>query len=134
MHNLTFLSLLDSFLFLSAFSVFLKTLYNCYFRRLAEKSLLSRFPVLIHLYTMWSSNLFSASNCFPVLFMVRIFHSPDFSGFRFSWVQVFQGRRFLGFGLFWFQILGPGPSLRIKGSSFSVSRFFRIQVFLSLIF
>ena len=62
LHNLIQLSLLNSFLFLSRFSVSLKSLIN--FRRFACKSLLNRFSVLIN-YIMSSSNHFSTSSCFP---------------------------------------------------------------------
>ena len=75
LHNLTYLSILNSFLFLSTFSVFLKSLNNHFFRWLAYKSLLSRFSVLIN--TLWSSDVFSASSC------------PRFSCSRFFRVQIF---------------------------------------------
>ena len=68
----SYLSLLNSFLFLSRFSVSLKSLDNYFFRWFAYKSLLSRFSVLIS-YNMWSSNHFSISS-----------HFPCFSGSRFS--------------------------------------------------
>ena len=59
----SYLSLLNSFLFLSRFSVSLKNLNNYFFRRFAYKSLLNRFSVLID-YIMWSFNHFSTSSCF----------------------------------------------------------------------
>ena len=76
LHNLTYLSILNSFLFLSAFSIFLKSLNNHFFRWLVYKSLLSRFSVLTN-YTLRPSNVFSASNC------------PRFSWSRFFRVQIF---------------------------------------------
>ena len=83
-YSLTFLSLLNSILLLSTFSVFLKSLSNYFFRWLTYKSLLSRFSVLIS-HTMWPSNLFSVSSCFQ-----------RFSWSRFFRVQVFQGLGFSG--------------------------------------
>ena len=85
----SYLSLLNSFLFLSRFSVSLKSLDNYFFRWFAYKSLFSRFSVLIS-YNMWSSNHFSISGCFPC-----------FSGSRFFRFQVFQG-------------LGPGSGSRVQ--------------------
>ena len=64
LRSLTYLSLLNSFLFLGRYSVCLKSLDNYFFRWCAYKSLLSRFSVLIS-YNMWSSNHFSISSCFP---------------------------------------------------------------------
>ena len=60
----SYLSLLNSFLFLSRFSVSLKSLDNYFFRWFACKSLVSRFSVLISYY-MWSFNHFSISSRFP---------------------------------------------------------------------
>ena len=97
LRNLTYLSLLNSFLFLSRFSVSLKSLDNYFFRWFAYKSLLSRFSVLIS-YNMWSSNHFSISSCFPC-----------FSGSRFFMVQVFQGP---DFSLSQSRVQGPGPGFR----------------------
>ena len=54
LHNLTYLSLLNSFSLLNRFSVRLKSLNNYFCRWFAYKPLLSRFSVLIY-YTMWSS-------------------------------------------------------------------------------
>ena len=76
----TYLSLLNSFLFLSRFSVSLKSLDNYFFRWFAYKSLLSRFSVLIS-YNMCSSNQFSISSRFSC-----------FSRSRFFRVQVFRVR------------------------------------------
>ena len=45
LRNLTYLSLLNSFLLLSRFSASLKSLDNCFFRWFAYKSLLSRFII-----------------------------------------------------------------------------------------
>ena len=98
LHKLAYLLLLNSFLFLNTFFVFLKSLNHYLFRWLAYRSPLSRFPVLIN-HTMWTSNLFSSSSCLPP------FHGPGFSGFRFFRVQFlkdpgFQGPRFSGFRFF----------------------------------
>ena len=57
-------TLLNSFLFLSRFSVTLKSLDNYFFRWFTQKSLFSRFSVLIS-YNMWPFNHFSISSCFP---------------------------------------------------------------------
>ena len=110
LRNLTYLSLLNSFLFLSRFSVSLKSLDNYFFRWFAYKSLLSRFSVLIN-YNMWSSNHFSTSSRFPRFtgsrfFRVQVFQGPGFSRSRFSWVQVFHGPGFSGSGSrVWVQVL-----------------------------
>ena len=79
LRSLTYLSLLNSFLYLSRFSISLKSLDNYFFRWFAYKPLFSRFSVLIS-YNVWSSNHFSISSCFPC-----------FSESRFFRVQVFQG-------------------------------------------
>ena len=92
LRNLTYLSLLNSFLFLSRFSVSLKSLDNYFFRWFAYKSLLSRFSVLIS-YNMCSSNHFPISSRFPC-----------FSRSRFLRVQVFQGRGFSRSGFFRVQV------------------------------
>ena len=70
LRNVTYLSLLNSFLFFSRFS--LKSLDNYFFRWFAYKSLFSRFSVLIS-YNMWSSNHFSISSCFPCFSSTRFF-------------------------------------------------------------
>ena len=85
----SYLSLLNSFLFLSRFSVSLKSLNNYFFKRFAYKSILNRFSVLIN-YIMWSSNHFSTSSCFLRFLGSKIFR-----------VQVFQG-------------LGPGSGSRFQ--------------------
>ena len=59
LHYLT--NVLNLFLFISTFSVFLN---DYFFKWLDYKSLLSRFSLLIN-YIMWSYNIFSVSNCFP---------------------------------------------------------------------
>ena len=64
LRNVTYLSLLNSFLFLSRFFVSLKSLDNYFFRLFAYKPILGRFLVLIS-YNMWSSYHFSISSCFP---------------------------------------------------------------------
>ena len=77
LHNLTYL--LNLFLFRSTSSVFL----NDYFLRwLADKSLLSRFSVLIN-YIMWSYNIFSVSSCFPGVSRFRFWKKPNFSAYIF---------------------------------------------------
>ena len=99
LRSLTYLSLLNSFLYLSRFSVPLKSLDNYFFRWFAYKSVLSRFSVLKS-YNMWSSNHFSISSCLPC-----------FSGSRFFRVQVFQGPDFSGSGS---RIQGPGSRSRVR--------------------
>ena len=106
-------TLLNSFLFLSRFSVTLKSLDNYFFRRFAYKSFLSRFSVLIS-YNMCSSNHFSISSRFPCFsrssfFRVEVFQSPGFLGSRFFKVQVFRVQ------VFRIQVLGPGPWSRVQG-------------------
>ena len=115
LRSLTYLSLLNSFLFLSKFSVSLKSLDNYYFRWFACKSLLSRFSVLIS-YNMWSSNHFSISSrfqCFQGLgfsgsrfFRVQVFQGPGFSGSRFFRVQIFRIQ------VFRIRVQGPDPGYR----------------------
>ena len=92
LRNLTYLSLLNSFLFLSRFSVSLKCLDNYFFRWFANKSLLSRFSLLIS-YNMCSSNHFSISSRFPCFSRSRVKDPGPGSGF---------GSR----------IQGPGPGYR----------------------
>ena len=92
--NLTYLSLLNSFVFLSRFSVSLKSLDNYFFRWFAYKSLFRSFSVLIN-YNMCSFNHFSTSSRFP-----------RFSGSRYFRVRVIQG-------------LGPGfRSSRVSMENF----------------
>ena len=110
LRNLTYLSLLNSFLFLSRFSVSLKSLDNYFFRWFAFKSLPSRFSMLIS-YNMCSSNHFSISNRFPCFsrsrfFRVEIFQGPGFSRSRFFRLQVFQGPGFQG--------PGPASGFRVR--------------------
>ena len=106
----SYLSLLNSFLFSSRFSVSLKSLDNYFFRWFAYKSLLSRFSMLMSS-NMCSSNHFSISSRFPC-----------FSRSRFFRVQVFQGPGFQGPG---FQ--GPVPGFRVRvqgpGKGYRSSRF-----------
>ena len=90
-------------LFLSRFSVSLKSLNNYFFRGFAYKSLLNRFSVLIN-YIMQSSIHFSTSSCFP-----------RFSWSRFFWFQVFQGQSF-------------SESRFYMVRCFSGSSFFRVRV------
>ena len=96
----SYLSLLNSFLFLSRFSVSLKSLNNYFFKRFAYKSILNRFSVLIN-YIMWSSNHFSTSSCFLRFLGSKIFR-----------VQVFQGLGFSGYRFFRVWVQGPGPGFR----------------------
>ena len=114
LRSLTYLSLLNSFLFLSRFSASLKSLDNYFFRWFAYKSLLSRLSVLIS-YNMWSYNHFSISSCFPC-----------FAGSRFFRVQAFQSPS-PGSGS---RVQSPGPRsgsrVRVQGQG-SESRF-RVQV------
>ena len=77
LHNLTYLMLLNSFLFLTTFS--LKSL-NDYFFRMA---CLHVSLVLINC-TMWYSYLFSTSSSFP----------------NFSWSRFFRAHRFFRFQVF----------------------------------
>ena len=95
----SYLSLLNSFLFSSRFSVSLKSLDNYFFRWFAYKSLLlTRFSVLIS-YNMCSSNHFAISSRFPY-----------FSRSRFFRVRVQgPGSRSRSRVRVWVQGLGPGP-------------------------
>ena len=95
----SYLSLLNSFLFLSRFSVSLKSLDNYFFRWFAYKSLFSRFSVLIS-YNMCSSNHFSISSRFPC------FSRSRFLGSRSRVKDPGPGS---GFGS---RIQGPGPGYR----------------------
>ena len=113
LRNLTYLSLLNSFLFLSRFSVSLKSLDNYFFRWFAYKSLFSRFSVLIS-YNMCSCNHFSISSCFPC-----------FSGSRFFRVRV-QGPG-PGSGV---RVQGPGPGFRSSLSLYEYTFFFINEIFL----
>ena len=116
LRNFTYLSLLNSFLFLSRFSFSLKSLDNYFFRWFAYKSLLSRFSVLIS-YNMCSSNHFPISSRFPCFsrsrfFRVQVFQGPDFSGSRFFRVQVFLDPGFSRSRFFRVEVPGPGPDFR----------------------
>ena len=106
LRNLTYLSLLNSFLFLSRFSVSLKSLDNYFFRWFAYKSLLSRFSVVIT-YNICSSNHFSISSRFPC-----------FSRSRFFRVLVFrdqvQGPSPGSASRIQVQGLGPGSRVRVQ--------------------
>ena len=93
LHILIYLSLLNSFLFLSTFYIFLKSLNNYFFRWVAYYSSLSGLSVLIN-YTLWPSNLFFAHSCL------------EFSGSRFFRFQVFLESQFFRDQVF----LGPGFS------------------------
>ena len=99
-------SLTYLFLFLSRFSVSLKSLENYFFRWFAYKSLLRRFSVLIS-YNICSSNHFSISSRFPC-----------FSRSRFFRVQVFrdqvQGPSPGSASRIQVQGLGPGSRVRVQ--------------------
>ena len=77
LRNFTYLSLLNSFLFLSRFSFSLKSLDNYFFRWFPYKSLLSIFSVLIS-YNVWSSNHFS------IPAVCHVFQGPDISPSKFN--------------------------------------------------
>ena len=126
LNSLTYLSLLNSFLFLSFiqfYSVSLKSFDNYFFRWFAYKSLLRRFSVLISC-NMRSSNHFSISSRFPCFsrprfFRAQVFQGPGFSGSRFFRVQIFRvlvlgsGSRVQGPSQgSWFRVQGPGPGFR----------------------
>ena len=96
----SYLSLLNSFLFLSRFSVSLKSLDNYFFKGFAYKSFLNRLSVLIN-YIVWSSNHFFTSSCFlnflgSRLFRVQVFQRLGFSRSMFFRVMVFQSPGFSG--------------------------------------
>ena len=103
----SYLSLLNSFLFLSRFSASLKSLQNKFFR-FAYKSLLNIFSVLLN-FIMWSPNHFSISSCFLCFLESRFFR-----------IQVLQGLGFSGSRFFKVQVL--------QGLGFSCSRFFKVRV------
>ena len=86
----SYLSLLNSFLFPSRFSVSLKSLDNNFLRWFAYQSLLAIFSVLISY--MWSSNHFSIPSRFPCFSRSKFFRVQVF------WVKVFQGAGFSGPG------------------------------------
>ena len=117
LRSLTYLSLLNSFLILSRFSVPLKSLDNYFFRWLAYKSLLSRLSVLIS-YNMEPSNHFSISSRFPC-----------FSRSRFFRLQVFQGPG-PGSGSR-VRIQGPDPGFRVRvqgpGRGYRSSQFYHVN-------
>ena len=100
LRNLTYLSLLNSFLFLSRFSVSLKSLNNYFFRWFAYKSLLSRFSVLI-------SYIYGLLIIFPYPAVSHVFQGLGFSGSR------FLGSR----------VQGPGPGYRSSPLLFTSSTF-----------
>ena len=120
LRNLISLSLLNSFLFLSRFSVSLKSLDNYFFRWFAYKPLFSRFSVLIS-YNMWSSHHFSLSSCFPC-----------FSGSRFFRVRV-QGPGFRSSYLFclcrFALIFMTGRPILNASSFFGTSQYFISHIF-----
>ena len=84
-HNLTYFSLFNSFLLLSAFAVFLKSLNNYFFRWLVT----SLFSVNKLYYVVFLS--FFCIKLFPTFFMIQAFQGPGFlvSGSR-VWVQVLK--------------------------------------------
>ena len=81
LHNLTYLSLLNSFLLLvlSAFPVFLKSLNNYFFRWLAYKPLLWEFSCYNKLYSVIFQSFFGI-HLFPTFFISQVFQGPGFSG------------------------------------------------------
>ena len=109
------LPLQNSFLFLSRFSVSLKSIKN-YFFRFACKSPLNRFSVLINyvIYGLLIIFLHPAVS--------HAFQGPGFLGSRFFSVQVFLGlgfsrSRFLRVQVFLFQVFqipGPGSGSRFQ--------------------
>ena len=101
----SYLSLLNSLLFLSRFSVSLKSLDNYFFRWFAYKSLLNRLPVLIN-YIMWSFNNFAISSCFPRFSGSKFFRFQVFLGLGFYRSRFFRVQFFQGSGFHVFQ--GPG--------------------------
>ena len=77
LHNLTYLSLLNSFLLLSTFSVFLECL-NSYFPNYLLTSL---FSVNKLYYVVFQS--FFCIQLFPTFFRAQDFQGPGFSGYGF---------------------------------------------------
>ena len=77
LHHLT--NVLNFFLFISTFSVFLN---EHFFRWLVYKSLLSTFSLLTN-YIMWSYNIFFCIQLLHMLFMLLVFQGPG-SGSRFQ--------------------------------------------------
>ena len=106
LHNLTYLSLLNSFLFLSTFSVFLENLNNYFPNGL----LTSLFSVNKLYYVVFLS--FFCIQLFPTFFRVLVFQGPGFLGSRFFRLQVFLGPGFSGSRFFWVRVQGPGPGFR----------------------
>ena len=84
LHNLTYLSLLNSFLF--TFSVFLKSLKNYFFRWLVQVFYWQIFRVNELYYVVFQS--FFCIRLFPTFFLVQVFQWPGFSVSRFYRVQV----------------------------------------------
>ena len=83
LHNLTYLSLLHSFLLLvlSTFPIFLNSLNNYFFRWLAYKSLLAEFWCYNELYyVVFQSFFVFCIQLFPTFFMSWVFQRPGFSG------------------------------------------------------
>ena len=78
LHNLTYLSPLNSFLLLvlSTFHVFLKNFNNYFFRWLVYKSLLEEFYYDNKIYYM----VFQSFFCIQLFFMSRVFQGSGFSG------------------------------------------------------
>ena len=112
----SYLSLLNSFLFLSRFSVSLKSLDNYFFRWFAYKLLFSRFSVLI-------SYICGYLIIFPYPAVSHVFQGPDFLGYRFFMVQgPGSGSRF--------QSPGSGSKVRVRvqgqgpGPGFRSSHYF----------
>ena len=114
----SYLWLLNSFLFLSRFSVSLKSLRNYFFRRFAYKFLLNRFSVLINcicgllIIFLHPAVFYIFKGPGSRFINVQVFQSSGFSGSRFFSVQVFQGPGFPGFRFFRVRVQGPGPGFR----------------------
>ena len=91
LHYLTYLSLLNSFLLLSTFSVFMKNLNN-----------------------FFSDGLFTSFFLadFQSFFCIQLF--PRFSWSRFFRIQIFLCSSFLGSRFFWVRVQGLGPGSRSR--------------------
>ena len=118
LRNLTYLLLLNSFLFLGTFSLFIKKPQQLFF----QTACLQVSSVLINC-TMWSFYLFSASSCFPPFSLSRFFQGPGFSEFRFFRVQVFYGPGFSGSGS---RVLVQGLDPGFRSSH--VKRVFQMEI------
>ena len=100
--QLTYLFLLNSFFFLSTFSVFLKRPNNYLFKWLAYRFLLGRLSVLFCI------------QLFLKFFKFQVFQAPGFSESRFFRLQVFQNP---GFSRPWFPRVQVFLGEAISGSA-----------------